>query len=223
MATLKVKVLLSFLRLLIVDKILRGKLVISGVTSQAAKLPNLPFTVVQLTAANDDLDKKTQAAADGGKTAIKARNAAEKVWDNNFKATANYVNAVANGDALFISQCGFESSSEHSTTKQVPNQLVNLKGEAITNAPGNIAISSNTESNAKAYASIITSTNAVVDQVGDMIIVTVGNEKVYLVLDTHHKSVAHELPSGTELSLYGVAFNGTGVGQIAQAKNVKAL
>ena len=60
MATLKVKVLLSFLRLAIVDKILKGKLIISGVTTQAAKLPNLPFTVAQLTAVNDDLDKKTQ-------------------------------------------------------------------------------------------------------------------------------------------------------------------
>jgi monomeric isocitrate dehydrogenase len=64
MATLKVKVLLSFLRLAIVDKILKGKLIISGVTTQAAKLPNLPFTVAQLTAVNDDLDKKTQELSD---------------------------------------------------------------------------------------------------------------------------------------------------------------
>jgi hypothetical protein len=175
------------------------------------------------TLSNDDLDKKAQAAEDGGKTAIKARNASEKVWNNIFKTTASYVNLIANGDVLFINQCGLDASAEHTTTKSIPGGLVNFEGTPIVKSAGAVEIKYDADTNAKAYASIITSTNAVIEQHGDMIIVTVGNEKVYILLDTHHKTVANELPSGTELSLYGAAFNGYGVGQLTQAKNIKAL
>ena len=224
MSNLKIKVSLDFLRKKIADKLVKGKLIITGVGNQLAKLPSLPFTVAQLQSSNDDLDKKNQAAAGGDHTAIEQRNASEKIWITEYKSVGNYVSYVANGDAAFISSCGFDATSGQSSSPVPVDALGNLQGVAIVKSPGAIDISNDGQTAARGYAYLVTPTTAnVVQQGNTLVITTAAGDVIYLVPDTHHHAVVSGLPSGVAMSLYGAGFNHLGTGNLTQAKDVKAL
>lgn len=223
MSKFKSKAKLDFLSEKPIDKVTVGKQVITGVGGQTTKLKDLPYTTAQMSDANADLEKKTLAAMGGDKTAIEQRNASEKAWKNIFKAVANYVSYVADGDTVLIAQCGFQPSAEESKPQQETVALEHFEGSPIVKSPGALELTCATQGNAKGYVKIVAPPTVGVEQQGNVLILTVNGEKVFLTVDTHSKTVMHGLPSGTELGLYGAAFNSLGVGQLTQAKNVKAL
>jgi hypothetical protein len=219
----KVQVLVNFLKIKITDKIARGKRIISGITAQAAKLPNLPVTTAAYTTANNDLDTKYQAAVNGDRVAIAARNASEKTWNGLTKQVANYVNYVANGDQNFILACGFDHTTAESTPTHRPDTADGLEAKPIVDHAGSLDVSSNSDSNVKAYLYVAATAGFTVEQQGDNLIISAGAERMVLNVDTHHAAILDGCPSATPLNIYGLEINHVGAGTLTRGKTVQAL
>ena len=202
----------------VADKIQKAKVIITGITAQVAKLPNLPIPVTQLTTLNSDLEQKNTAAASGSHSDVAARNTSEKSWIAAFRATANYVNEVADGNKQFILDCGFDATSSESTPKGNTVALANFVAKPLTTS-GSVEISNDGQQDADSYLYMLAPTDTVVQQQGDMLVITMGGKTLYLIPDTHHHTTATGLPSAQKLSAYGVALNLNGTGPVTKTGN----
>ena len=211
----EVTVSMAFLSLSTGEKPAEGNTMISGITKSAGDLPNLPVTVVGLTALNKDLSDKYALAKDGGHIAITERNTAEKVWNVAFKSTALYVKSLANGDATFIAAAGMKSTVGETTPKAETVGLLNFKATVLA-TPGSAEIENESQTQADGYVYFLTPETATIKQVGDAIIITIGGLDIYVVPDTHHDVVQTGLTSNKKLSVYGVAFNNKGTGPLSK-------
>jgi len=225
MKALKIKPSLAFLRFKTSDKIALGKNIINGVTAEAAKLPNMPHTVIQLTAANADLDTKNQAASSGDRVAIATKNFSEKTWKSYFRDVANYVNYIANGDKVLIEACGFTPTSGEAATPLPGEHVSNFVASPVLHHHGAIELSCDgqwkTRSN---FLFALAPSNATVMQNGNTIVLsTASGETFYIVPDTHHHVLIENVPSGLQMKAHAVAFNAVGTAPISEAIQVKAL
>ena len=210
-----INVCMKFLGLTPTEKIPEGNIMIAGITKSAADLPNLPVTIVELTAMNKDLDDKNSAAKDGGHIAITARNTSEKIWKAAFKNTALYVQSLANGDAAFIAAAGMKSTSGETTPKAETVALAGFKGAALA-TPGSIEVENEAQAQADGYVYVLAPDAATIKQVGNALVITMGGVDVYVIPDTHHDVVQTGLTSNQKLSVYGVAFNNKGTGPLSK-------
>ena len=107
----KIKVLLSFIKLSIVEKIAFYRNIIAKLTDNPAFAnPEVPLTDAKT--AVDTLEASYLVARDGSHTAISAMHADEVVTDALFYKLAAYVEKVAEGDETKILSSGFQASKQ---------------------------------------------------------------------------------------------------------------
>jgi len=218
MSILQVKASLEFLRKGVIAKIQKGKVIIAGIIHMASSLPNLPVLPADLTVLNDDLEAKAKTAASGDHSAVSAKNTSEKKWIAAFKDTANYVTQASGGQKDFIQACGLDATSEESVPRSDTEALVNLVGK-VNPTPGSIELESDGQKQADGYVYTLVPPGTDVKQNGNMIIITIGENKIYIIPDTHHKVAQTGFTSKQSLDIYGAAFNLNGTGPLTKAGN----
>ncbi len=218
MAKLKVRVALAGLNVTPPNKVKKGKKIIVGITTNATKLPHLPIAVLVLTDRNNNLDDCIQEATSGDHAAVAAMNTSEKLWLSDFKENGNYIDIVANGNKALILSTGYDATPEESVAKLPVVGLTNFRAVPFPTGTS-VALESDVQHNAAGYFFTIVPKNTLVQQVGNMIHITIGTTTIYITMDTHYHTTALGLPPVELLSVYGAAFNLKGVGPITKTGN----
>ena len=107
----RVKVLLRFLRLSVLEKIGFYRNVIEKMTGNAS-FPNPDVTLESCTAAVNSLEAAYLAALDGSKLAKSVMRDAEEACDELFRKLAGYVNRIADGSETIILSSGFQITKQ---------------------------------------------------------------------------------------------------------------
>lgn len=216
---LKQKVSLAFVEEPATIKTSLGASVINGLTENAEKFPALPVSLLNLTLINNKLTAAVLAAATGEHVAAADLKTTEKTWDANFRATANYVSIIANGDTAIIRMSGFIPTKPETTPIQRPDALqalqVNVNGTA-----GSVAASCAPADGARAYVFTALPEEASVSFNGDTMIITVGETKVYVQVNKKRKAKFNNLVSGKKMKVSVYAMNSAGIGALANGQNV---
>lgn len=203
------------------DKISNGDIIVAAIAepAQAARLTDLPITVVDLTLLTTNLRQGVKDAADGGHSAIANRNALEAKWDDGYKLLIKYVNQVANHDKAFILACGLKATSEASVPTPEAEVVVNLIVDS-TKKTGEIVFSNDAQKQASAYLYGAFPAGTIITQNGSTLIITNGSFTCYLSPNTHHKTSMEGLPSGVPFIAAVLAFNLKGLGPVTFAAKV---
>lgn len=221
MSNLKAKASLAFLNDSVINKVKRGKIVGPGVIGQAAKLPHLPHASTILTEVNERLDSISLEVSAGNHAAVAAQVLIEKEWDSKFKDTAQYVTTAAGGNKETILASGFDCTSTETVLSVEPTSLTNFSSKEGAKT-GTCDLEADPQKSATAYMFALVPPEALVQQVGSTIKITIGTKTMYIVLDTHHKTEAVGMNSEETLNAYGVAFNLRGAGPIVKtSSNIK--
>ena len=219
MANLKVKASLAVLEAKIADKIKKGKTIVAGVTDVGiVKLPHLPVDLALLASTQDDLDKGSQAAAGGSHSAVANLVLLENKWDTVIRLTGNYITQESGGDKAFILATGYDTTSETSTSRGTVVSLIDFTATpAVTGA--SVVLESIKQDNAQGVLMALVPKGTSVKQVGEVLMITVGTETIYLSVNTHHGVTINGLIPGVLMSAYGLAFNLNGMGPVTKTGN----
>src|SRR4051794_14547708 len=117
---LKEKASLAFVTDSVSEKFTFGTSVTTALGNAAGNFPNLPIPLADLIGLNGDLNSAAVAARTGDHVAVANLTNIEKIWEDDFRKTAVYVTAVANGDAAVIRQAGFEPTKGETQPAQKP-------------------------------------------------------------------------------------------------------
>jgi len=222
MAERKAKVSYDFLQLTPTQKGMFGNNVIAELTEHGAEFPTPDIPIAQLTAVNDDLKTKTQQAMSGDKEKIAERDAAEKVWDTDFRKEAEYVQRVSAGDKVLIVKSGY-----HSTDTEVEPVAEPAAAELSAwgnKTPGSIHAEIEPVTGIKGIL-FIASPNPLS---GDLKVI---NNQVKLAsnvgdtearLTTKRKVDFEGMVSGTRYYIAALTFNATGTSPVSNIKEVIA-
>jgi hypothetical protein len=107
----KAKVLLTFLRLAILQRIAFYRNVILKMKDNPT-FPTPDVTMAVAEASVNRLEAAYLAARDGSHTAIAERRKCEEETDNLFRKLADYVQRISDGDETIILSAGFEVNKE---------------------------------------------------------------------------------------------------------------
>lgn len=107
----KLKVLLSFIQLSVVEKIAFYRNVIIKLTGNSS-FENPDASLESASGSVDKLESSFLASRDGSHTAVAAMHADEVAADNVFRALATYVDRIAVGDEVKILSSGFQVSKQ---------------------------------------------------------------------------------------------------------------
>lgn len=185
-------------------------------------MPDVPMATLQIV--NDALKLKTQQALSGDKERILERDAAERVWNANFRKQAQYVNRIADGDKLIIAQSGYHSTDTEVSPKDKPAQpdldawgnkakgSIYAEAETIANMKGIVFIASTQpidNNNLSIKNKQLKMSGAIVGE-------------VEVILGTKRKVDFEGLMSGTKYYIAAVAFNAAGPSDISNVIDVIA-
>ncbi len=223
MSNLTVKGSFDFLNDSPEDKVSMGDNVVAciAVPAVAAKLINVPITVVQLTLLTTLLRADISLAASGDHSAIAKRVKSEAKWDDGYVSLVEFVNQIGKGDKAFILSCGLKATAEVTTPTPMPEALVNLIAKP-TEKTGEIVFTNDAQKQAAAflYGAFPVGTSVTVS--GNTITIANGTFTCYLSPNTHHTATIQGLPSDIPFKVAGLAFNLKGTGPLTlTAKNVK--
>ncbi len=211
--------LLDFIRLPVEKKPGFGNGVTSGLTTYADDFPDLPLKVSELEATNAALTSGITDAQTGNHVAKAGLITLEKAWDAAFRTTGKYVGGLANGDIVLIEKGGFEPTKTETTTPQVPGAVKNFNAEP-EKASGTVTVGCDAADGVKGYLFIAAQNGANITQSGNTIVITVGEIKVFVEVDTHRKIMMHNLTAKTEFNVSMAAFNSAGCGPLSNAQNL---
>ena len=195
-----------------------GTGVTTNLETYADEFKALPIAVTDLQDLNAVLTKGVTDAQTGNHIAKSELITTEKNWNAAFKTTANYVTSVAQGDEVIIQKSGFKPTKSESAPPVAPGALENFHAVA-ENAPGTVTVSSKA-ADAKGYLFIAAQNGATVTQDGNMIVITVGDIKVFVEADTNHKLMMHNLTPKTDFNISMLAFNSAGAGPLSASQNL---
>ena len=192
-----------------------GDHVSSEMNKHAAVFPNPNPKLNVLDDATTDLKKKIQAALSGDKEAIKQRDASELVWNGLFEKEADYVDSVANGDELIITQSGFKATQTEVHAKVKPGQVIikNVKGDYAL--PGKIDIECNALPGADFYI-VIAGQQPVDVKTKNSQALLQPQSQMGFAISTKRKLSIEDLQSGTKYYVTVIAFNTAGLGPESQ-------
>lgn len=218
------KVSFDFIELTPTDKGVFGDNVIAEMTDHSGVFVTPDISIATLTTLNDDLKLKTQQALSGDSEKILERDAAEVVWETNFRKEAQYVQRIASGDKLIIAQSGY-----HSTQTEV--HPADKPGQADLSAWGN-KVKGSIHAEIKAMAKVrgivfIASTQPINNtnmSIKNKQLKMSGTTAVEMeaILGTKRKVDFEGLVSGTTYYIAAIAFNAAGPGDISNVIDVIA-
>jgi len=210
---------LEFLSKSIPDKIVFGGSVVAELIAHPLVFPNLPHTILVLTADNTDLQNKSVAAATGDFSATAAMHLSEKKWETDYRDTANYVSTVANGNEETIRNGGFIPTKSETTPTQAPGALINFD-VMVNKASGSFHASSDPLKGVAGYAYLAVPDGVTLTYNGDQVEIEVGGKKIYLLVDTHRKANFNNVDGGVKLNVSCYAVNRAGSGPAADPQDV---
>jgi hypothetical protein len=223
---LQLKVSFAFLDDSPGDKRTTGDLIISKITANAGDYPDLPWTILELTAANNLLKTTVPAAATGDHSAEADLHGAEKDWDHKFSDTGKYVNYVAKGDESKIVNAGYKATSGESHPTPAPGDLVSFDAQA-SKTKGRITMESKAMPHADAYlymavqgANFPGPAGIQMERLGNQFTFTVNGAKITLLVDTHRKAQIDALNSSQPATVVAAAVNRAGTGNLSSAVEV---
>ncbi len=210
---------LDFIRLSPERKVSVGAGIINGISANTETFPNLPVPPETLTTLNQSLGEGVVNARTGDRTAAAALLNIEKAWDGAFRSTAKYVGTVANGNEQIIRLAGCTPTKAETTPAQVPGACKNVEA-TVEHGHGTASIGCDADTAAKAYLYIAATSAVTLKQNDNVIVITAGNETIYVQADTHRKALLHNMESGVKLNLRMLALNSAGNGPLSSAETV---
>ncbi len=81
---------------------------------------------------------------------------------------------------------------------------------AAEHGHGTASVGCDADASVKSYLYIASTGGATIKQDGDTIVITVGNEIIYVQADTHRKALLHNLESGVKLNVSMLGLNAAG-------------
>lgn len=194
-----------------------GTTIINGVSANTETFPNPPVSTANLLDINQSLSTAIANARSGDKTASAALLNIEKTWDGAFRSTAKYVGTIANGNEEIIRLGGCTPTKAETNPAQVPNASNNVE-VAAEHGRGTASISCDAVAGVKAYLYIAATGGATLEQNENTIVITAGNETIYIQADTHRKALLHNLESGIKLTVSMLPLNNAGCGPLSTAQ-----
>ncbi len=176
-------------------------------------------TLADLTAANNDLLAKAQAALNGDTELIKARDESEVAWVTIFGKNCDYTDGIANGNLLTIAQAGHKSTKTDVTHKVKTGQVVIKVAKGDYPNKGQIFIECEALAGADFYIAVasmqpinmnVKNSQALFMPQGDM----------GFAISTTRKITIEGLQSKQEYYVIVMGYNTAGIGPQSQAASV---
>jgi hypothetical protein len=217
---LQLKVSFAFLDESPADKGPIGDLIIAKLTANAGDYPDLPWTILQLTAANDLVRTRLAEAATGDHAGEVNLRAAEKDWDHKFSDTGKYVNYVAKGVEAKIVNAGYTATSAESHPTPIPGDIVGFDVDP-SKTKGRVNIESKALPHAEAYLYIAMQGGNFpgpggpeMTRVGNQFTFNFNGARITFLVDTHRKAHIDALISSQPATVVAAAVNRAGVGNM---------
>lgn len=213
---LTIKASLAFKKSNISDKVKFGGNVTNALAPSEAKgsllTPDLPVPVSELVQLTADLSAADEGLVNGGRNARQAANNAVAAWDEAFTATANYITMIANSDAFTISRAGFKPTKAVREKKPLPGAATTFK--ATINGKKGAILTGAARGVAGASAHVVTALppGATITYQENTVVITVGNENIYLGAFTGKGTELYSLVSGKPYAVSMFSFNAAGLG-----------
>ena len=210
---------LAFINLSAANKTTMAANVLECLTNNPELFPDLPVKLSALTQTNANLVTAVANVQTGSKVSRSALKNALKAWNTDFRATAKYVSAVAEGDEQTINTAGFTATKNYRQSVPEPGfckgfETNLLKGQGSFNA-GSQAISQS-----RGYFFVAAPDGVTIEQQGNQLSITVGGITSYIVLCTRSKTQFNNVPSGKLMYLSMLAFNASGAGPLTNGQQV---
>ena len=186
----------------------------------AALADELPIPLADLTAINNDLAAAVSDSLTGNHTAKASLKNAILAWNYAFGRTAEYITSIAEGDAELIRRAGFVPTKSESTPSQRPGAAINFKATINGTKGAIIAGSQKAVPGALFYLYSALPDGATINYVNDTIIITIGEQSVYLSASTSKQTELYNLPSGVPFNVSMVAVNTAGNGPASPSQRV---
>jgi hypothetical protein len=220
MSLRKAKVLRSFMRDTPTKKTENGAHIIDELKHHTAEFPTPIPDPADLNTANEDLKQKTIAAINGGAEAIRARDESEKAWDTIFSKCCDYVDGVADGNVLIITQAGMKSTATEIHAKTAPNQPLIIDAKGDHTIKGKIDVECMALPDADIFI-CMASTSPISASI------TMSQLKpsadMVMVFSTKRKMALEGLESRKEYFIAVVGYNSAGLGAMSSSVSVMSL
>ena len=214
------KVLMSFLRKKIENKIIDGQSIYDGITAQQDKFSKLPVPLDILLGKNTDLQNAAVAAKTGDKTAAKVLETAEEEWIAAYKETAEFVSYNAAGNVTLMTACGFKTTkTERKRKTNTPDQLTDLK-VAPGKGKGSLTASSAPQKGTKGYITVAATPDTKVTMNGDVLEIEFNGVKAYVKVSGKSAGEMIGLQSNQQLLVSMFTFNSVGSSALTASKEV---
>lgn len=206
-----IKVKLSFILLPVPPKVDFGKNTVTKMTGNPVfTSPDVSLSAIQT--ASQDLEDKYNAAQVGGPQQTADMDAAELVLNDLLRKQAAYVQRIANGNEVKIFSAGFLPTKGQADPVALPVKVENLKLKAAEQA-GTILKTNDRTPNAKMYATVLmTNQNMPITVEGNLLVITIGADKIIIDISTFRKRKYENLVSGTRIYVKTAAINSAGKG-----------
>lgn len=209
--TRKPKISRAFCRFNPQDKVTFGNNTVTTLSGQTATFPNFPVPLIDLTAANNDLNAKYNAFKLYGKSHKQALMESESIWITKWNQTVDYIEVVANGVGSVLELSGIP------LTKTTIDPIEPcLKPEAnlyIGDTKGTVRAKTKTVKNAKGYFYAVGTSDFEVQKNGNQYTLKLGNSFVSFIISTQKEVVFTSLPSHIDVQGAVAAFNTAGLGE----------
>jgi hypothetical protein len=177
----------------------------------------------QLTALIDTLESTYQDSLDGSKTKKAEALKAEAALDEALRTQARYVDKVAAGNDALILSSGFQPGKSEVTSAEAPKMIENIQA-TTDDIKGHLTISSNGDSNAKAYATIVTDTESVIiTSLENGLEINVNGVKTTVYLQTGRQLEINGLHGTDKVHIQMLAFNSAGTSPLSTRQTFKVL
>lgn len=218
----KIKVVRTYNRKSVDDKVSLGKRVITGLTNNSKTFPNLPVPVADLTSANNTLTNTYEDYKNKGEAAKGNFQNAQYDWKQKFDKTATYVDTVADGNLAIINQSGFDASSPTVNNAELPVALNNLKSKGDQEkGNGHVVSTVDSRPGLKAYVFTLLNPEYTLESTSNQITVKKGDTVVFVInLNTKRETEFEGLTSLTKLDAQAAGFNTAGIGSFSQPVSV---
>lgn len=162
----------------------------------AANFPDLPFTVAQITTANNNLASTYATYKQQGVNAKGAFTEAEEIWENIFSRTADYIDMVADGAVGTINLSGFHVTK----TETDPAELLdapNNEVEISNNERGCVSAVAKGLKGTKGYLFTMATSGIALEINGNQITVRAGDEFATFIISTQREVQFKSLPQAS--------------------------
>ena len=212
------------------DKLEFGNNVVTCLTNlqpdQTNPFPDLPIALTNLSTFNENLSVANSGMQNGGKSARIAQKKAVTEWNNAYTTTANYVSIVAQKSKTpidaetIVDMAGYVPTKTKKIKKPAPGAVDTLIA-TISDKKGAISVGSKSSvpyAGAYLYAAIPDGADVVF--IGNMVVITCGEQKIFIAASTKKQTIMNNMPKQINYSVTMMGINAAGAGPAAAPQEV---